>query len=50
MKKWLVTHTRDKEHFKTTEIEEITYTRAYLNFSVKYPEEIIYELKEVSNG
>lgn len=49
MKKWIVTHTSDKETFKTTEIEGTTYTNAYLNFSVKYPDEIICELKEVEN-
>lgn len=46
MKKWIVTHTSDTVTFKETEIEGMTYTDAYVNFSVKYPEEMITELKE----
>ena len=46
MKKWIVTHTLDGEKFDTTEIEGRTYTDAYVNFSVKYPDKIITDLKE----
>ena len=46
MKKWIVTHTHDKMTLKTTEIEGETYTDAYVRFSIKYPKEIITELKE----
>lgn len=48
MKKWIVTHTPelDGATIKTTEIEGTSYTDAYVNFMVKYPNEIITELKE----
>ena len=46
MKKWTVTHTNDGTTFKDTEIEGKNYTDAYVNFSVKYPDEMITELKE----
>ena len=48
MKKWIVTHTPDRDGatIKTTEIEGTSYTDAYVNFMVKYPNEIITELKE----
>ncbi len=46
MKKWIATHTKDGSTFRDTEIEGKTYTDAYVNFSVKYPDEIITELKE----
>ena len=47
MKNWIVTHTSDMENFKETEICGTSYTDAYVNFSVKYPDEMITELKEV---
>lgn len=48
MKKWIVTHTSDLElkTLRTTEIEGTSYTDAYVNFMVKYPDEMITELKE----
>ena len=46
MKKWIVTHTSDAETFKETEISGTSYTDAYVNFSIKYPDEMITELKE----
>ena len=46
MGKWIVTHTSDTKTFKDTEIEGTSYTDAYLKFSIKYPDEIITELKE----
>lgn len=46
MKKWIVKSTSDKETFKETEIYGTSYTDAYVNFSVKYPDEMITELKE----
>ena len=48
MKKWIVTHTTDLECVtkRTTEIEGISYTDAYVNFMVKYPNEMIIELEE----
>ena len=46
MKKWIVTHTSDCENFKETEISGTSYTDAYVNFSIKYPDEMITELKE----
>lgn len=49
MKKWIVTHTSDKETFKTSEIEGTTYTDAYVNFMCKHPNELIKELKEKGN-
>lgn len=45
MKKWIVTHTSDKETFKTSEIQGTTYTDAYVNFMCKHPGEMISELK-----
>jgi hypothetical protein len=50
MKKWIVTHTSDTVNFKDTEINGTSYTDAYVNFMVKYPDEIITELKEASNA
>ena len=46
MKKWIVTHTHDAENYIDTEIEGTSYTDAYVNFALKYPNEIITELKE----
>lgn len=46
MKNWIVTHTHDGSVFRNTEIEGKTYTDAYVNFTMKYPEEMITELKE----
>ena len=48
MKKWIITHTTDLDlvTLRTTEIEGTSYTDAYVNFMVKYPNEIITELKE----
>ena len=50
MKKWIVTHTSDTQTFKETEINGTSYTDAYVNFSVKYPEEMITEVKEAENA
>lgn len=49
MKKWIVTHVNecDKVKRKTTEIEGTSYTDAYVNFMVKYPHELICEMKEL---
>ena len=47
MKKWIVTHTGDKETFITSEIEGTTYTDAFVNFMVKHPGHIVCEIKEV---
>ena len=46
MKKWIVTHTSDTVNYKETEISGTSYTDAYVNFSVKYPDEMITELRE----
>lgn len=46
MKKWIVTHTSDMEIFTVDEIDGETYTKAYLNASEKFPDEIICDLKE----
>lgn len=45
MKKWIVTHSNDFEHFNKTEIEGKTFTDAYVNFTIKYPGEMIAELE-----
>lgn len=50
MKKWVVTHTSDTKTFKETEILGTSYTDAYVNFMVKYPDEMITELREASNA
>lgn len=49
MKKWIVTHTLDGEKFDTTEIEGRTYTDAYVNCMIKYPNDMITELVEVKD-
>ena len=46
MKKWIVTHTHDAVNYKETEIEGKSYTDAYVNFCLKYPKEMITELRE----
>lgn len=46
MKKWIVTHTGDKETFKTSEMEGTSYTDALVNFMSAYPGEIVCEIKE----
>jgi hypothetical protein len=47
MAKWNVTHTSDGEKYSTTTITGTTFTDAYVNFSVRYPNEIITELREL---
>ena len=49
MKNWIVTHTSDTKTFKKTEINGTSYTDAYVNFSVKYPDEMITEIIEKEN-
>lgn len=46
MKKWIVTHTHDAVNYKKTEIEGTSYTDAYVNFEIAYPNEIICDIKE----
>ena len=46
MKKWIVTHTHDAVNYKETEIEGKSYTDAFVNFVLAYPEEIVCEVKE----
>lgn len=46
MRKWVVTHTSDKENFKESEVMGTTYTDAYVNFMCKHPNDLITELKE----
>lgn len=46
MKKWIVTHTRNAVHYKETEIEGKSYTDAFINFVLTYPDEIVCEVKE----
>ena len=50
MKKWIVKSTSDTETFKETEILGTSYTNAYVNFMVKYPDEMITEIREASNA
>ena len=47
MKNWTVTYTNDGVNYDSLNIEGTTYTDAYCNFMVKYPEEMITELTEV---
>lgn len=49
MKKWIATHTNDCVNFDTKEIEAKTYVDAIVTFEVKYPNEIICDLKEKEN-
>ena len=46
MKKWSVTYTLDKVTFNTEVISGTSYTDAYVNTMVKYPDAIITELRE----
>lgn len=46
MKKWIVTHTHNAVHYNETVIEGKTYTDAFVNFVLAYPNEIVCELKE----
>ena len=46
MKKWIVTHSNDFVTLNETEIEGKNYTDAYVNFMVKYPDEMISEIRE----
>lgn len=49
MKRWIATHTHDCENYETKEIEAPTYTEAVVTFELKYPSEIICDLKEKEN-
>lgn len=44
---WAATFTQDMTVFKTEPIEGTSYTDAYVNLMVKYPDAIICELKEI---
>lgn len=46
MKEWIITHTNDCEHFNTTVIKDVNAVEAAVTFQVKYPNEIICDLKE----
>lgn len=46
MKKWKVTYTFDKEHFKVEVIEGNTYTEAYVNTMLKRNGAIITDIEE----
>lgn len=46
MKKWIATHTHDYENFETKEIEAENYVMAIVAFELKYPNEMISDLKE----
>ena len=48
MAKWNVTHTSDGENYSTTTITGTTFTDAYVNFSVQYPNEIITDLTKLN--
>ena len=47
MKKWIVTHTHDAVVYKNTEIKGTSYTDAFVNFMVAYPNETVCKVKEV---
>lgn len=47
LKSWNVTFTQDMTVYKTVPIEGTSYTDAYVNLMVKYPDAIICELKEI---
>lgn len=49
MKKWKVTYTFDKEHFKVVLIEGKTYTEAYVNTMLEHPGAMITDIKEKEN-
>ena len=49
MKKWIVTHTPDAKKYITSMIEGKTYTDAYVNCMIKYPNDMITELVEVKD-
>ena len=44
---WNATFTQDMTVYKTESIEGTSYTDAYVNLMVKYPDAIICELKEI---
>ena len=44
---WTVTFTQDMTVYKIVPIEGTSYTDAYVNLMVKYPDAIICELKEI---
>lgn len=46
MKKWEVTFTEDMEVYKTVAIDGMSYTDAYVNTMVKYPDAMITEVRE----
>lgn len=46
MKKWKVTFTFDKEHYKVEVIEGKSFTEAYVNLMLKHPGAMITDIKE----
>ena len=46
MKEWIITHTHDYENFNTTIIKDVNAVQAIVTFELKYPNEMISEVRE----
>lgn len=49
MKTWIVTHSHDFENFETKEIKAENAVMAIVNFEIKYPNEMVSDVKEKEN-
>ena len=49
MKDWIITHTNDYENFNTTVIKDVNAVQAIVTFELKYPKEMVSEVKEMEN-